>query len=55
MELNIQDIEKFLIFPTVICTPQYDNRFRSYNVLNIDQAAEISGLADLSVLRNLRL
>jgi hypothetical protein len=33
LELNRKDIEKFLIFPMVICTPSYDKRFRSYGFL----------------------
>jgi hypothetical protein len=33
LELNWKDIEKFLIFLTVICTPRYDKLFRSYEIL----------------------
>jgi hypothetical protein len=33
LELNWKDIEKFLIFPTVICAPLYDNLFRSCDFL----------------------
>jgi hypothetical protein len=51
--LNRKLIANFLRFPTVIYSPSYDKLSRSFDVLNI--AAEISGLADLSVLRNLRL
>jgi hypothetical protein len=53
--LNRKLIANFVHFPKVIYTPSYDKGSRSCNVLNIDQAAEISELADLSVLRNLRL
>jgi hypothetical protein len=34
MELKIKDVEKFMFFPTVICTPQYDRWFRSYGLSN---------------------
>jgi hypothetical protein len=33
LELNIKDINMFLIFPMVICTPWYDKWFRSYGIL----------------------
>jgi hypothetical protein len=42
--LNRKLIANFLRFPMVIYTPSYDKWSRSYDVLNIDQAAEISGL-----------
>jgi hypothetical protein len=35
LAFNITDIENFLIFPTVISTPRYDKRFRSYNFLKL--------------------
>jgi hypothetical protein len=35
LDLNRKDIDKFLIFPTVICTPRYDKRFRSYDFLKL--------------------
>jgi hypothetical protein len=35
LELNIKDIEKFLIFPTVIYKLQYNKRFRSYDFLKL--------------------
>jgi hypothetical protein len=33
LDLNIKVIEKFLIFPTVICTPPYNKWFRSNAIL----------------------
>jgi hypothetical protein len=42
--LNIKLVANFLHFPTVIYMTSYDKRSRSYDVLNIDQAAEISVL-----------
>jgi hypothetical protein len=33
LELNLKDIEKFLIFPMVICTPRYVKWFRSFYFL----------------------
>jgi hypothetical protein len=39
MEPNTRVVEHFLIFPTVICTPQYDKRSKSYEFLSISQAA----------------
>ncbi len=39
LELNIKDIEKFLIFPTVTHNPWYEKRSKSYEFLNISQAA----------------
>jgi hypothetical protein len=33
VDLNRKGIDKFLIFPTVICTPWYDKRFRGYAIL----------------------
>jgi hypothetical protein len=35
VELNIKDIENFLIFTMVISTPRYDKRFRSYDLLKL--------------------
>jgi hypothetical protein len=42
--LNRKLVANFLLFPMVIYTLSYDKRSRSYDVLNIDQAANISGL-----------
>jgi hypothetical protein len=42
--LNIKLVSNFLRFLTIIYMPSYDKRSRNYDVLNIDQAAEISGL-----------
>jgi hypothetical protein len=42
--LNRKLIANFLHFLTVIYTPSYNKRSMSYDILNIDQAAEISGL-----------
>jgi hypothetical protein len=42
--LNRKLVANLLLFPTVIDMPSYDKRSRSYDVLNTDQAAEISGL-----------
>jgi hypothetical protein len=39
--INIKDVDKFLSFPTVIYTPCYDKRFKSYDFLNMKQAAVI--------------
>jgi hypothetical protein len=33
LDLNIKDIDKFLIFSTVICTSQYDKQFSNYAIL----------------------
>jgi hypothetical protein len=35
LDLNRKDIENFLILPTVIRTPRYDKRFRSYDFLKV--------------------
>jgi hypothetical protein len=35
MEINIKDVERFLFFPSVICTPRYDWWFRSYVILKL--------------------
>jgi hypothetical protein len=35
LEINIKDIDNFLIFPTVISTPRYDKWFRSYDFLKL--------------------
>jgi hypothetical protein len=35
LAFNRTDIENFLIFPTVISTPRYDKRFRSYDFLKL--------------------
>jgi hypothetical protein len=43
LELNRKDIENFLLFPTVIITPRYDQRFRSHDFFEVDRAAEILG------------
>jgi hypothetical protein len=34
-ELNTGVIEYFMLFPTVICAPRYDKRFRSYAILRL--------------------
>jgi hypothetical protein len=39
----------------VIYTPLYDQRLESYDVLNIDQAAEISGLVRFEQYENFKL
>jgi hypothetical protein len=35
LELNINDIERLLIFPTIICTPRYNKQFSSYDFLKL--------------------
>jgi hypothetical protein len=35
LDLNKTDIDKFLIFLTVICTPRYDKWLRIYDFLNL--------------------
>jgi hypothetical protein len=42
--LNRKLVYNFLFFPKVIYTPSYDKRSRSYDVLNINQAAKNFGL-----------
>jgi hypothetical protein len=38
-DINGTIVEKFPFFPTVIYTPLYDKRSKSYEFLNISQAA----------------
>jgi hypothetical protein len=38
LEPDTRVVEHFLIFPTVIYTPRYDKRSKSYEFLNISQA-----------------
>jgi hypothetical protein len=47
--INRTIVEKSLIFPTVIYTPRYDKRSKSYEFLTISQGAE-SVLTDRSNL-----
>jgi hypothetical protein len=42
--LNTKLVANFFLFLVVIYTPSYDKQSRSYDVLNIDHAAEVSGL-----------
>jgi hypothetical protein len=53
LDLNRMDIEKFVIFPTVICTSRYDKWFRSYEILKSAKLLKFLCWADLSILRNL--
>jgi hypothetical protein len=53
--LNIKLLDNFLFFPKVIYTPLYDQQFGSYDVLNIDRAAEISGLIRFEQSENFKL
>jgi hypothetical protein len=53
--LNIKLISNFLFFPTVIYMPLYDQWFRSYDVLNIDRAAEIYELIRFKQYKNFKL
>jgi hypothetical protein len=39
LDLNRKDIDKFLIFPTVINTHWYNKQSKSYEFLNINQGA----------------
>jgi hypothetical protein len=49
-ESNTYIIEYFFLFPTVICTPQYDKWFRSYAILNSTGLLEFVGCAKWSNL-----
>jgi hypothetical protein len=53
--LNIKLISNFLFFPTVIYMPLYNQWFRSYDVLNIDRAAEIYELIRFKQSKNFKL
>jgi hypothetical protein len=53
--LNKKVVDNFLFFPKVIYTPLYDQQFGSYDVLNIDRAAEISGLIRFEQSANFKL
>jgi hypothetical protein len=53
LDINRKDIDKFLIFPTVICTPQYDKRFKSYAIFKSTGLLKFlawSGLSNLRIL-----
>jgi hypothetical protein len=43
LDLNIKDIDNFLIFPTVISTPRYNKRFMSYDFLNLTRLLKFWG------------
>jgi hypothetical protein len=51
--INTSIIEYFIIFPLVICTPQYSKRFRSYEILKSVRLLEHLCWAKLSNLRSL--
>jgi hypothetical protein len=53
-EFNRKDIEIFLIYPTVIITPQCNKRFRSYNFLNLTGGWD-SGLIRFERSENFKL
>jgi hypothetical protein len=53
--LNRKLVSNFLLFLTVIYTPSYDKRSTSYDILNINQAAEISGLIRFEQSKNFKL
>jgi hypothetical protein len=53
--LNRKLVANFLRFPTVIYTPSYNKWSSSYDVLNINQAAEISGLIRFVQSENFKL
>jgi hypothetical protein len=48
-------VASFLRFQMVIYTPSYDKQSRSYDVLNIDQAAEISRLIRFEQSENFKI
>jgi hypothetical protein len=53
--LNRKLVYRFLLFPMIISMPSYDKQSRSYDVLNIDRANEISGLIRFEQSENFKL